>query len=235
MPISVDSTGSGTGGAGGATTYSWSHTVSAPNALLVVGANHTTVDGDPIGSEPTGIASIRWGTTNAGSTFTLQATTITGGSRTEMWTLFNPTTGTTSIHIVYNATDRNRNGMSIALAGINTANPIRTSYSYAVTGTSISTQIASSVGDMLVDVIGISALTDSSLVAGSSQTEIGHVLSGVSSVGSNAAISMSYKVASASSGQTSIGWVWDGSRTANLSVISVAASLQSGSQVFWMY
>lgn len=97
MTISTDNASSGLGTTA-VSTMSWSHTVGTSGTLLVVGVHARST-----ASSLVNVSSVRWGTT-AGSTLTLliartEQIAARHVDQVSLWSLANPTVGTTLIHV----------------------------------------------------------------------------------------------------------------------------------------
>ena len=144
--IALDATASASGTG---STLSWSHTVgSGSNRLLVV-----AVSADA-GNQVRPVSSVTFG----GLPLTLQVAQHQSISpMMEMWTLASPPGGTATVVVTYGIAPAAIVGESVSFSGVDQTTPVRWTTSGAAAGTGSTTihdtQLASSVGDVVVDAV----------------------------------------------------------------------------------
>ena len=95
------------------TSFSWSHTTSGTNRLLVVGVAIRTSLGQTVNSV----------TYNAVALTVLRTDELGGSVRSELWYLVNPTTGTNTVNVTLSASGKAAMG-AISLTGVNQTAPL---------------------------------------------------------------------------------------------------------------
>ena len=142
--VAIDSSSSSSGS--NVSSLTWSHTVSGANRLLVVGISRRAYGSVSVSSATyNGVALTNSGSVQAGSG---------DFSRSEIWYLANPNTGTNNIVVTLSGGNDWIEAGAMSFTGVNQTTPLGAFASNSGTsGTSASVNVSSATGDIVIDTL----------------------------------------------------------------------------------
>jgi len=116
----------------------------ATQPMLVCGVNYTSLESSALATN-----TVRWGTSDGGSTFTLSARSkndlgLSSQITSEIWTLRSPAPGTTTVHVKWNSSAHSRAPRCFAMSVRNTSG---VGASTGATGASSTPSVALTLGE----------------------------------------------------------------------------------------
>lgn len=222
MAIAIDNTNAGAKSTG-ATSISWSHTVSAAlsNSILIVG-------GMCAGAAPPTMSSAVWdsGGTNAAMSKTINAVTAeqansssANDTNCSLWFLKAPVAGTLTVKISPSASSELAGGSS-SWSGVDQTTPFNAASPQkfqAASNANISDSVTSATGEEVVDSAGVSLSGAVTAVVGGSQTQI---------YNQNNGSSHTIGMGSYQGGAATVTMAWTGLTANNVGSCHVAASMK---------
>jgi hypothetical protein len=163
--IEFDFASSATTAVGQQTSLGWSHTVSGSNRILIVGVGIRKSSGSA-----SSVSSITYNGVSLTKINHVQDS-AGAGSRTELWYLLNPDTGTHYVNVTMGAAKPFAAG-AISFKGVHQASPLGSEAASTGSGTTASVSVSSSIGELVVDAVTSAddTLPIPTLTAGSGQT-----------------------------------------------------------------
>lgn len=209
--IAVDNTSnSGTFTIG--TSFSWSHTTSGSDRVLVVGVT----DGRNNTVRVTGV-------TYNGESLSSSASVASGGLNASFYYLANPDTGANTVQVSSAATLAGIAG-AISVTGADTTDPIDDTDTSSGNGKSSSASLTTTqTNSVLVDALSVAYTFASGFTEGASQT----LIADAENVTFGGEGGISYKTVS-SSGSQSMSWTWGGFFGSNYAQVAIAIKEGTG-------